>query len=114
MMVMMWMIFLLLSAVTQENTCHRLEVDGLSYASGPVALVFLYAKRLKVVGLLKDSDFCCRFYYISLSCTSYIELLFVTAYYLSNAIPCVFEGFLSQLLYIHNVGMGSFDLHELI
>ena len=29
-------------------------------------------------------------------------------------ILCVSEGFLSELLCIHNVGMGTFDLHGLI
>ena len=28
-------------------------------------------------------------------------------------ILCVSEGFLSELLCIHNVGMGTFDIHEL-
>ena len=33
---------------------------------------------------------------------------------LHGLILCVSEGFLYELLCIHNVGMGSFDLHELI
>ena len=33
---------------------------------------------------------------------------------LHGLILCVFEGFLSLLLCVHNVGMGAFDLHGLI
>ena len=37
-----------------------------------------------------------------------------TPFALHVLILCVSEGFHSELLCIHNVGMGSFDLHGLI